>query len=148
LYHFKEGGKGKRRVASGGPSKVQQSFNQNKILVVEDNDDSREMLVTLLSLERYKVVGAQDGVEGLALARKELPHLIITDMHMPNLDGLQLIKMLRAEAQFSSVPILALTAYTDGAALQAIDAGADKALLKPVNYELLITTIKHLLQAD
>jgi CheY-like chemotaxis protein len=136
---------GRWRAASGGPSKLQQPPGPGKILVVEDNEDSREMLVTLLSLEDFKVVGAQDGREGLALARTECPHLIITDVNMPNLNGLELIRMLRADPQFACVPILALTAYTDGADLQAIDAGADKALAKPINYELLIAAINQLL---
>jgi CheY-like chemotaxis protein len=121
---------------------------REKILVVDDSADTREMMAKLLELESFSVVTAEDGRAGLDVAEVELPDLIITDINMPILDGIQMITILRQHAALSKVPILAITAYGSNIANDAIEAGADKALTKPVEFDSLIDGIKHLLAAS
>jgi CheY-like chemotaxis protein len=118
---------------------------QKKILVVDDSDDTREMMAKLLELEAFKVVTAEDGHAGLSAAEAEQPDLIITDINMPNLNGIEMIKMLRNRSEFKDVPIMAITAYGHAVAAEALQAGADHASTKPIEFELLIGGIKELL---
>lgn len=116
-----------------------------KILVVDDSDDTREMMAKLLELEAFTVVTAEDGRAGLSAAEVERPDLIITDINMPNINGIEMIKMLRNRSEFKDVPIMAITAYGNAVAAEALDAGADSASTKPIEFELLIGGIKELL---
>ncbi|HKG23273.1 MAG TPA: response regulator [Blastocatellia bacterium] len=116
-----------------------------KILVVDDSDDTREMMARLLELESFTVITAEDGDAGIYRARSERPDLIITDINMPNINGIEMIRLLRNEADFSRVPIMAITAYGNSVAAEAIEAGADQAMTKPVEFESLIDDIKKLL---
>jgi CheY-like chemotaxis protein len=116
-----------------------------KILVVEDNLDSREMLVLLFQQEGYRVVAAADGREGLELACKESPDIIITDLHMPRLSGVDMIAKLRALPPFQDTPILAMTAYDSTEETRAIETGATVAVLKPVSIEELFVQVARLL---
>ena len=116
-----------------------------KILVVDDSDDTREMMAKLLELEAFTVVTAEDGSAGLNIADAELPDLIITDINMPNLNGIEMIKQLRKRARFESVPIMAITAYGNGVAKEALKAGADRATTKPVRFNALLVEIRELL---
>jgi CheY-like chemotaxis protein len=116
-----------------------------KILVVDDSDDTREMMAKLLELESFTVVTAEDGCAGLDAAASERPDLIITDINMPNLNGIEMIRMLRKQPEFGRVPILAITAYGSSVADEAIEAGADRATTKPIEFETLIDGIKQLL---
>lgn len=117
-----------------------------KILVVDDSEDTREMMAKLLELEAFSVVTAEDGRIGLNVAASEHPDLIITDINMPNLNGIEMIKRLRNESGFTCVPIMAITAYGNGVAQEALDAGADCATTKPVQFNNLIVQIRRLLR--
>jgi CheY-like chemotaxis protein len=117
-----------------------------KILVVDDSDDTREMMAKLLELEAFAVVTAADGRIGLNVAAHEHPDLIITDINMPNLNGIEMIKELRNDAGFTGVPIMAITAYGNGVAKEALEAGADCATTKPVQFNKLIVEIRRLLK--
>lgn len=118
---------------------------KRKILLVEDSSDSREVLQVLLHLYGFDVLAAADGEEGLRLAAAEPPDLILTDLNMPKLNGIEMIRQLRAQPEFERVPIIATSAYTDGIAAQAIKAGANKNIVKPVDFEVLLATISTLL---
>lgn len=117
----------------------------HKILVVDDSDDTREMMAKLLELEAFTVVTAEDGSAGLKVADAELPDLVITDINMPNLNGIEMIKELRKREGFGSVPIMAITAYGNGVAKEALEAGADRAATKPVQFKALLVEIRELL---
>jgi len=119
-----------------------------KILIVEDNVDTRELLAKLLELESFSVVTAEDGLMGLQMADDEHPDLVVTDITMPNLNGLDMIRLLRKKCGFSELPIVSITAYGRTAAAQAIEAGADRALTKPVEFDLLIDDINELLHRN
>lgn len=117
----------------------------DKILVVDDSDDTREMMAKLLELESFTVVTAEDGQVGLEVAKVERPDLIITDINMPNLNGIEMIKILRKQRGFVTVPIMAITAYGTTIAAEAIEAGANHATTKPIEFDTLIKGIKQLL---
>jgi CheY-like chemotaxis protein len=117
----------------------------SKILIVEDSTDAREMLAMLFHMEGYSVATAEDGREGLMRASADTPDLILTDINMPNVDGAEMIRRLRAEPGSSRVPIVVMTAYGADVADRAVESGADRALTKPVDYDLLLETIKDLI---
>ncbi|HYP28968.1 MAG TPA: response regulator [Blastocatellia bacterium] len=120
---------------------------QNKILLVEDSEDAREALARLLELDDYTVVTADDGRNGLSVARAEHPDLIITDINMPHMSGIDMIKVLRKEEDFKEVPIVVITAYGRTVSTQAIEVGADSVMTKPVEYDELSDTVVKLLAA-
>ena len=117
-----------------------------KILVVDDNDDAREMMAKLLELESFSVISANDGLTAINLTESECPDLIITDINMPGMDGIEMIKMLREQPELDHVPIMALTAYGGSVAAEAIKAGADHAATKPVEFNKLIDGVRRLLE--
>ena len=117
-----------------------------KILIVEDTEDTRNYMESVLALEGFEVVVAKDGVEGLEQARSELPDLIITDISMPHLDGFQLIQEIRSSPNQQNVPILAITSYGMDKAMEAIKGGADRALSRPVENHLLVAFVSDLLR--
>jgi len=117
-----------------------------KILIVEDTLDTRELLHLYLTGEGFTVIAAGDGREGLYLARAEKPDLIVTDLNMPQLDGLALVKELRAEPQFKDLPIIVITAFGKQDRDDAIRAGANRAVDKPTHFESLVDDINELLE--
>ena len=116
-----------------------------KILVVDDNLDTRELTHLHLTTEGFSVIIAVDGREGLYMARSERPDLIITDISMPGLSGIDMIKELRAQPELKKVPILVLSALGSGEMDIAIRAGADRAMNKPVLLDALVDEVKELL---
>ena len=116
-----------------------------KILVVEDNHDARKLIESILTLSGLNVVLAADGQEGLEKAEREVPDLIITDIAMPRLNGLGLIKELRKRPDLKKIPILAVTSYGMERAMEAIKSGANRALARPVQNHLLLVFVFDLL---
>lgn len=116
-----------------------------KILVVEDNLDTRELIHLQLSTEGFDVVIAANGLEGVYMAGAEHPDLIITDIQMPELSGLDMINQLRGRPEFENIPILVLTAFGNVEIDAAIRAGATRAMNKPVLLEELTDEVKELL---
>jgi DNA-binding response OmpR family regulator len=117
-----------------------------KILIVEDNLDSRELIHLHLTTEGFTVVTASNGQEGFYLAGAEHPDLIITDISMPELDGLELVGQLRKLSEFGTIPILVLTAFGRDQMEEAIKAGATRALNKPVHFDELIEDVREMLE--
>jgi two-component system chemotaxis response regulator CheY len=118
-----------------------------KILVVDDSRDTREMMTKLLELESFNVITAEDGRIGFDTAKAERPDIIITDINMPNLNGIEMIRLLRDEVDFSGVPIMAITAYGQNVAQEAVEAGANQATTKPIDFDKLIRGIRQLLDS-
>jgi DNA-binding response OmpR family regulator len=116
-----------------------------KILVVDDNPDTRDLTHLHLTTEGFVVVVASDGREGLYMAVAEQPDLIITDISVPGLDGIDLVKQLRAQPELDNVPILVLTAFGNEEMDQAIRAGAYRAMSKPVHLDSLMDEVRELL---
>ena len=116
-----------------------------KILIIEDNIDTRDLLHLHLTTEGFTVVVAADGREGLYMAEAERPDLIITDIDMPNLDGIELVKRLRSKSEFQNVPILVLTSFSGDQMEEAIRVGATRAAAKPTHFDALIDDVNELL---
>jgi len=119
-----------------------------KILLVDDNADVRDLLTFILKDSGFLVITADDGLRGLKTAEAERPDLIITDICMPHLDGIQMIARLREEAEFSKLPILVISAYGSGDLAAALRAGANLAMPKPVDFDCLIGHVKQLLPGE
>ena len=115
------------------------------VLVVEDDADAREMLLLVLADQGFIVTGAEDGRAALKLTESMRPGLIITDLQMPNLNGIGLIKALRKRPEMKDVPILIFSACPDGPLSDAMRAGANAAASKPLRLDSFIKLIKSLL---
>lgn len=118
-----------------------------RVLIAEDNTDARELIQIVLEEEGFEVVSAEDGQLALEAAKSRRPDLIITDIQMPNLDGIDMIKALRVEPELANVPVLVVTANNSGIVKDAIDAGANAAARKPVELEALVRLVKSLITA-
>ena len=117
-----------------------------KILLVEDNDMNRDMLSRRLMRKGYQVVMAMDGEQGVAMARSEVPDLILMDMSLPVLDGWEATSQLKAAAETQGIPVIALTAHAMvGDREKAVEAGCDDFDTKPVEFPRLIEKIEVLL---
>jgi DNA-binding response OmpR family regulator len=117
-----------------------------KILIVEDNKDTRELLHLYFTNAGFVVNMASDGADGLYLAKAEKPDLIITDISMPNISGTEMIKQLRADPESAKVPILVFTAYGSSTIEEALEVGADKAFYKPFDFDELVNLVRAILQ--
>ena len=120
---------------------------KNKILIVDDEESLRLLLSSYLEDSGYKVVGVGNGIECLQMVQSFLPDLIILDVHMPIMDGLQTAVELRKIKALERIPIIFLTGASTPAALkEGFEAGGDEYLYKPIRTEELIIRIKALLR--
>ncbi|HEC2731132.1 TPA: response regulator transcription factor [Campylobacter jejuni] len=114
------------------------------ILVVEDEVKARESMISILSERFSKVIGAQNGDEGLKKFKKFKPDLVITDIAMPIMDGLDMAREIKEISD--DVPIVVLSAYSEKERLlRSIDIGIDKYLIKPVDIEELFKVLDYLI---
>jgi two-component system phosphate regulon response regulator PhoB len=117
-----------------------------KILVVDDEPDALEVLAFYLERGGFTVVLAKDGLQAIAAARKEQPALVVLDMMLPEMDGLEVCKILRCEARLATIPILLLTARaTESDRLLGLEFGATDYMTKPFSPRELIARINRLL---
>jgi len=119
----------------------------SKILIVEDNEWSRDMLVRRLGRRGYQAIAAADGRRGIALAHEQSPDLIVMDMSLPEIDGWEATRRLKADPATRRIPIVALTAHAMASDRQkALDAGCDEYHTKPVDFENLVRSLQKLLE--
>jgi CheY-like chemotaxis protein len=117
-----------------------------RILVVEDNEANLELMTYLLKAFGYGVLMAWDGEEGLQVARREKPDLILCDLQMPKLDGYELVRRLRLDPTLSAYPVFAITAYAmRGDRDKAMAAGFDGYIPKPIIPEQFIGQVEEFL---
>lgn len=117
-----------------------------KILIIEDSALNRKILEDALSGKGYQVLCAEDGREGMERLNKESPDLVLMDVVMPNMNGWETCKHIRAAAKVQATPIIIMTSKnTPQDMLQAFEVGADEFLDKPVNLEELYETVDRLL---
>ena len=117
-----------------------------KILVVEDVDFNRDLLVQLLE-DDYEVIEAVNGQEGVELAERERPDLILMDLSLPVMDGWEATRHLKANDDFRSIPVIALTAHAmKGDEEKALAAGCEDYLVKPLDEDELIAKIEKYLE--
>jgi DNA-binding response OmpR family regulator len=113
-----------------------------KVLVVEDHHDTSFMLCRLLKMEGYDVEHAIDGMVGYNTATAEHPDLIVTDIQMPRMNGIEMIKRIRKEDELSQTPIIVMSAYGKRMIDDAIQAGADDYVEKPIDFDKFLTTVR------
>jgi len=105
-----------------------------KILIVDDNQDSRELVVKILKVRGYQTIEAVDGEEALEKAVAERPDLILMDRSLPKIDGYEVTRRLKGQEEFKDIPIVALTAHAmRGDREKALKAGCEGYISKPIN---------------
>jgi CheY-like chemotaxis protein len=118
-----------------------------KILIVDDNEDNRDSLSRRLQRRGYAIVTAADGNAGLAMARSEKPDLILMDMTMPELNGWEATRQIKAIEELRDVPFLALTAHAlAGDRERAVAAGCTDYHTKPIDFPKLLAQMEAILQ--
>lgn len=136
-------------IQEGRVEMLKQDDNEDlaNILIVDDNDDMRRYLRTLLA-DQFFILEAADGQSGLQLARESVPDLIVSDVMMPVMDGLQFCKLVKEDLITSHIPVILLTARSEEAQQQeGYECGADAYLTKPFKVGLLIARIHNLLRS-
>ena len=124
---------------------VEQNENKESILIIDDNKDIREYIKSML-VDKYIVIEAENGSVGLRKAMKYVPSVILCDVLMPEMDGLECCKRIKSEIQTSHIPVMLLTACAlDEQRIEGFECGADSYVSKPFNSQLLLTRIKNLI---
>ena len=119
----------------------------DKILVVDDNGTNRKLLRVILKSIGYDTIEAEDGQQGVELARDFMPALIIMDIQMPVLSGNEALKILKADPATAEIPVIALTSYAmSGDKEKFLEEGFDSYIAKPVEQKKLLAAIEALLK--
>jgi len=130
-----------RRIAEAGGQK-------KRILIVDDDPGTRLLVSTTLGPQQYDIVEAERGTEALVLAQADPPALIILDVRMPDLDGIEVCRRVRSDPVLSEVPVVMLTAARDRAEWEAgMKAGANSYLTKPFSPLELLNVVEQFLEA-
>lgn len=118
-----------------------------KILVVEDSQETQDLVFELLSMSDYEVSPAMDGMEALDLMETNQPDLIIMDMQMPRLGGMETARKIKEDERFRNIPIIFISGFSDvdHAGIKAL-GGRQDFIPKPLNMDLLLTKIKNLIR--
>ena len=116
--------------------------NLNKLLVVEDEDDIRELIAFNLEMSNFEVLKARDGEEAIQIAEKELPDTIILDVMLPGMDGFEVCRYLKKNVSTKEIPIIMLTARSeDSDVVTGLELGADDYITKPFSPRILIARV-------
>ena len=114
-----------------------------KVLIVEDHPDMRELLVWQMEMMGFSVIPARNGKEGVEMALKEKPKLILMDIMMPGMDGREATRILRANEQTQDIPILAATVlFRESDVKSCIEAGCNDCIIKPFTFQELQGKVK------
>jgi len=147
LWKLQAGNQNENEPAIAQETPVNGPHKRTTILLAEDNEATIVSLRDYLEGYGYEVVSAHDGLEARAKAEQIKPHLILMDIQMPVMDGLEAIKRLRADARFAATPIIALTALSiPGDRERCFEAGANEYLNKPVKLKMVLNSIETLLK--
>jgi two-component system cell cycle response regulator DivK len=121
-------------------------MSEKTILYIEDNEYNRKIVRQLFSRTSYRLIEAADGEAGVAMAQKELPNLILMDVQLPKMSGLDATRVLKADARTSQIPVIVITSFAmSGDREKAAEAGAQSYLAKPYSpRELLALVREHL----
>jgi len=123
--------------------------SKNKILIVDDEPDIRELIEYNLKREGYQVIVAENGVEAIAQAKKHSPHLILLDIMMPEMDGIEACRVIRSFPEFNDTFIVFLTARSEEySEVSGFNVGADDYIVKPIKPRILMSRINALLRRN
>jgi two-component system cell cycle response regulator DivK len=118
-------------------------MRQKRILLIEDNEFNRKIVRDLLARQPYDLLEAHDGEAGVAAARRDRPDVIVMDVQLPKLSGLDATRALRADPDTAKIPIIVVTSFAlSGDDKKAMDAGASAYLAKPYSPRQLLDTIR------
>jgi len=121
----------------------------SKVLVIEDNAKNLKLAVFLLRKQGYEVLSAMTAEEGIALTQAEHPVLILMDIQLPGMDGIQATQALKAHASTQHIKIIALTAFAmEGDKQRILDAGCDGYISKPIRYQSFLADVHRFIGAD
>jgi CheY-like chemotaxis protein len=126
------------------PLAVPRSPSEVLVLLADDSKVVRVKSTRVLTARGFRVVSAEDGEQALALCEREAPHVVLTDVEMPHVDGFELTRRLRADPRFAAVPILMITSADDRLREAALAAGVDVLLGKPYADDDLIGHVERL----
>ncbi|HEX9820759.1 MAG TPA: response regulator [Methylomirabilota bacterium] len=116
------------------------------ILVVEDNDKNRKLVRDVLAVKGYRLIEAERGEDGVRLAREQRPHLVLMDIHLPGIDGIEALRQLRADPATAAIPVLAVTASAMTQDRQKIlAAGFDGYQSKPISIRPFLELVRAVL---
>jgi two-component system cell cycle response regulator DivK len=118
-------------------------MSQKRLLLIEDNEFNRKIVRDLLARQPYDLLEAHDGEAGVAAARRDRPDVIVMDVQLPKLSGLDATRALRADPDTAKIPIIVVTSFAlSGDDKKAMDAGASAYLAKPYSPRQLLDTIR------
>jgi two-component system cell cycle response regulator DivK len=121
-------------------------MSEKTILYVEDNEYNRKIVRQLFSGTSYRLIEAVDGEEGVALAQRDLPSLILMDVQLPKMSGLDATRALKADGRTSHIPVIVITSFAlSGDREKAADAGAANYLAKPYSPRELLAMVRQYL---
>ena len=120
---------------------------KNKILLVEDDADTQAALAMLFEMEGFEVITASDGEEAYLRAVSESPDLIVTDINMPKVNGLDLIRLVRTDARIEGIPIVAMSAVEKQYLNHAMELGAIAVAQKPIEFDHFISLVARIVSA-
>jgi PAS domain S-box-containing protein len=133
-------------VSTTLPPVVIDPDNAPLILLAEDNEANIQTFSSYLTAINYRIVTARNGEEAVAMAKAESPDIILMDIQMPDMDGLEAISLIRADASIAAIPIIALTALAmEGDRERCLAAGANEYLSKPIKFRQLNSAIQRIL---
>jgi signal transduction histidine kinase/ligand-binding sensor domain-containing protein/DNA-binding response OmpR family regulator len=133
-------------VLRGIAAEAQESASKHTILIIEDNEDFRFYLKDNLRAF-YRIIEASDGKEGWRKVLAAHPHLVVSDISMPAMDGIQLCEKIRTDPRTRQIPVILLTAMTgEGSELRGLQTGATDYITKPFNFEVLLSKIRNALE--
>lgn len=117
-----------------------------QVLVVEDNPTNMKLAVLLLEHAGYRVLRAENAVDGIALARQQRPDLILMDIQLPGMDGLEATRVIKSDAALRETKVVALTAFAmKGDEQRVLAAGCDGYIAKPIQYKEFLAEVARLL---
>lgn len=122
---------------------------QSHILLIEDNPNNIKLMVMLLEQQGYKVTVSIDAESGIEQAKSTLPDMILLDIQLPEMDGMEACKIIRQDPNFSHTPIIALTAFAmPGDKERILANGFDEYMAKPFNYREFLKLVERLLNGN
>lgn len=124
-------------------------MSDKNVMVVEDNEKNRKLMRVVLKAKGYNVIEATTGEEALNLLKNQKPNIILMDIQLPGIDGLTLIKQIKADSVTKEIPIIAVTAYAmKGDEQKILDTGCEAYMSKPINTQELPLVIEKYIKKE